>query len=110
MNRSCVGTADKIRLVSAFPDMLVRFTLHTKNEDVNCIVSKKNLANLILFLEDNVFELSVFGHYNSRKQLVIEKFIVRNPDSFVREFLLNQMKSAKKHLSTLMDRLFYAIH
>ncbi|MBL1228110.1 hypothetical protein IW492_02545 [Enterococcus sp. BWB1-3] len=94
MNRSCIGTADKIRLVSAFPDMLVRFTLHAKNEDINCLVAKKDLANLIMFLEDNTFELSVFGHYNSRKQLVVEKFVVRNPDSFIREFVLKPMKSA----------------
>lgn len=93
MNRSCVGTADKIRFVSAFPDMLVRFTLHTKNDDVNCIVAKRDLANLIMFLEDNTFELSVFGHYNGRKQLVIEKFIIRNPDTFIKEFVLKPMRS-----------------
>lgn len=90
---SYIGTADKIRLVSSFPDMLVRFTLHTRNEDINCLIAKRELANLILFLENNVFELSVFGHFNSRKQLIIEKFIVRNPNSFVREFVLKPLKS-----------------
>ncbi|MGC6769156.1 hypothetical protein ACYSNR_16125 [Enterococcus sp. LJL128] len=91
--RSYVGTADKIRLISAFPNMLVRFTLHTKGEDINCLVAKRDLANLMLFLENNHFELSVFGHYNSRQQLVIEKFIVRNPNSFIREFVSKPLKS-----------------
>lgn len=90
---SYVGVADKIRVIKSFPNMLVRFTLHATVGDINCLVSKKELANLILFLEDGKFELATFGHYNSRNQLVIEKLTVRNPDSFVREFILKPMKS-----------------
>ncbi|WP_086348978.1 hypothetical protein [Candidatus Enterococcus clewellii] len=90
---SYVGIADKIRLVSAFPNMLVRLTLHTTQEDINCLVGKRELANLVMFLENNTFELSVFGHYNVRNQFVIEKFIVRNPNSFVREFVMKPLKS-----------------
>ncbi|MGL4696935.1 hypothetical protein [Enterococcus larvae] len=90
---SYVGMADKIRLVSAFPNMLVRLTLHTQREDINCLIAKRELANLVMFLENNTFELSVFGHYNSRNQLVIEKFIVRNPNSFIREFVMKPLKS-----------------
>lgn len=94
MNKnSYVGIVDKIRVIKSFPDMLVRFTLHTPSADINCLVSKKKLANLILFLEDGKFELATFGHYNSRNQLVIEKFTVRNPDSFIREFVLKPLKS-----------------
>lgn len=90
---SYVGIADKIRLISSFPDLLVRFTLHTRTETINCLVAKREMANLMLFLENNTFELSVFGHYNSRKQLVVEKFVVRNPNSFIREFVLKPLKS-----------------
>lgn len=94
MNKnSYVGVVDKIRVIKLFPDMLVRFTLRTPSVDINCLVSKKELANLILFLEDGKFELATFGHYNNRKQFVIEKFTVRNPNSFVREFILKPMKS-----------------
>ncbi|MHC5215177.1 hypothetical protein ACYSNR_00810 [Enterococcus sp. LJL128] len=93
IKKSVIGTADKIRLVSAFPDMLVRLTIHTKSEDVNCLVAKRDLANLVMFLEDNTFELAVFGHLNKRNQLVIEKFTVRNPNSFIREFVLKPLKS-----------------
>lgn len=90
---SYVGVVDKIRVIKSFPDMLVRFTLRTSSADINCLVSKKELANLILFLDDGKFEVATFGHYNNRKQLVIEKFTVRNPNSFVREFILKPMKS-----------------
>ncbi|WYJ90157.1 hypothetical protein A5888_001885 [Enterococcus sp. 9E7_DIV0242] len=91
--RACTGIADKIRLVSAFPNMLVRFTLHTRTEDINCFVAKRDLANLVMFLDDNTFELSVFGHYNNRNQLIIEKFAVRNPNSFIREFVSKPLKA-----------------
>ena len=91
--QSYIGVANKIRLISSFPNLLVRFTLHTQDQEINCLVAKHELANLILFLEDNTFELSVFGHYNSRKQLVVEKFLVRNPNSFIREFVLKPMKT-----------------
>ena len=92
MNKnSYVGVVDKIRVIKSFPDMLVRFTLRTQSEDINCIVSRKELANLILFLDDGKFEVATFGHYNSRNQFVIEKFSIRNPDNFIREFVLKPM-------------------
>ena len=72
---------------------MVRFTLHTSSGDINCLISKKKLANLILFLDENKYELSIHGHYNRRKQFVVEKFFVRNLDSFVREFVLKPLKS-----------------
>ncbi|WP_348922098.1 hypothetical protein [Enterococcus rotai] len=94
MNKnSYVGVVDKIRVIKSFPDMLVRFTLCTSSGDVNCLVSKKELANLILFLDDGKFEVATFGHYNNRQQFVIERFAVKNPDSFVREFILKPMAS-----------------
>ena len=94
MNKnSYVGVVDKIRVIKSFPGMLVRFTLHTPSADINCLVSKKELANLILFLDDGKFEVATFGHYNNRQQFVIEKFAVKNPDSFIREFVLKPLKS-----------------
>jgi len=89
---SYVGIVDKIRVINSFPNMLVRFTLHTNKENINCLVSRKDLANLILLLDDGKYELATFGHFNKRNQFVIEKFNVRNPDSFVREFVLNSLK------------------
>jgi hypothetical protein len=90
---SYVGVVDKIRVVKSFPNMLVRFTLHTSTADINCLVCKKELANLILFLDDGKFELATHGHYNDRSQFIVDKFIVRNPDSFIREFVLKPLKT-----------------
>lgn len=88
---SYVGVIDKIRVIKSFPNILVRFTLCTQSEDINCLVCRKELANLILFLDDGKYELATFGHFNSRNQFVIEKFSIRNPDRFIREFVLKPM-------------------
>ena len=90
---SYVGVVDKIRVIRAFPDMLVRFTLHTSSADINCLVYKKELANLLLFLDDGKFELATHGHYNARSQFIVDKFTVRNPNSFIREFVLKPLKT-----------------
>lgn len=89
---SYVGVIDKIRVIKMFPDTKIRFTLRSF-ENINCIVRKKELANLILFLDEGKYEVPVHGYYNSRNHLVIEKFFVRNPDSFIREFVLKSLKS-----------------
>ena len=88
MNRNLIGTVDKIKLVSSFPDMLVRFSLNVGNDVVNCICGDKQICHSLLFLEDGRTEVALYGQYNSRKQLVIKKLIVRNPTSFEREFAM----------------------
>lgn len=88
---SYVGVVTKIRVIKSFPNMLVRFTLRTKTANINCLVHNKDLANLILFLDEDKFELATFGHYNNRNQFIIEKFTIRNPDSFIREFVLKPL-------------------
>lgn len=86
MKNNYVGVVDKIKVVKTFPDMLVRFTLVTKDENLNCIVSRKEIADRLLFLEDGKTEVAIFGHTNSRNQLVIEKMMFRNPNSFLVKF------------------------
>lgn len=92
MNKnSYVGVVTKIRVIKSFPNMLVRFTLKTNTTNINCLVHNKDLANLILFLDEDKFELATFGHYNNRSQFIIEKFTIRNPNSFIREFVLKPL-------------------
>jgi len=86
-----IGVVTKIRVIKSVPNMLVRFTLKTSTANINCLVHNKDLANLILFLDEDKFELATFGHYNSRNQFIIEKFTIRNPNSFIREFILKPM-------------------
>lgn len=76
MKTNYVRVVEKIRMLSMYPKMLVRFSLVTHNETVNCIVSKQELANLLLMTVEGT-ELAVFGHQNKRKQLVIDKILVR---------------------------------
>ncbi|MGX6993927.1 hypothetical protein CBF34_06990 [Vagococcus penaei] len=86
MKNNLTGVVDKIKLLSSFPDMLVRFTILTNNETINCITSDRKIGNQLLFLEDGRSQVAIFGHYNSRKQLVVEKLALRNPTSFERKF------------------------
>ena len=77
MKTNYVGVVEKIRMLSMYPKMLVRFSLVTQDETINCIVSKCELANMLLMLPEKS-ELAVYGHLNKRNQLVIDKMLVRN--------------------------------
>ncbi|NRD94891.1 hypothetical protein DBN76_01160, partial [Enterococcus faecalis] len=67
MKTNYVGVVDKIRMLSMYPKMLVRFSLVTQDETINCIVSKNELANTLLMLPERS-ELAVYGHLNKRNQ------------------------------------------
>ena len=76
MKTNYVGVVEKIRMLSMYPKMLVRFSLVTQDETINCIISKYELANMLLMLPEKS-ELAVYGHLNKRNQFVIEKMLVR---------------------------------
>lgn len=88
MKTNQIGIVDKIRVIKSFPDMLVRFTLVTPEEQINCIVTKKELAQQLLFIENGETEIACFGHVSPHKQLVIDKMTIRNPTSFLYEFAM----------------------
>ena len=65
MKTNYVGVVKKIRMLSMYPKMLVRFSLITQDETINCIVSKHELANMLLMLPEQT-ELAVYGHMNKK--------------------------------------------
>ncbi|UQF20227.1 hypothetical protein M2921_08625 [Enterococcus faecalis] len=69
-------TIHKIKVLTTYPEMLVRFSLQTQKETINCIISKKELADELLMLPDGT-ELAVYGRYNQKRQLVVVKMCVR---------------------------------
>lgn len=73
------GVLDKIRVIKYDP-LMIRFTLTTIHKSYCCIVAKKELATKILMLEDGKYNVVVNGHYNSRNQVVVLLFKVRNYD------------------------------
>ncbi|MGK0607262.1 hypothetical protein [Enterococcus gilvus] len=81
---TAIGTLTKIRLVKTSP-MLVRFTLETIEKPINCIVGNAEIGNKILMLEESKYNVAVTGHYNRRKQLVVEDMTIRNPDQFTKK-------------------------
>ena len=80
------GIVDKIKLVTSFPVMLVRFSLVVGDETVNCICGDTSIFNSLLFFDDGNTEVALFGVYNNRIQLVVKKMFIKNPTSFEKEF------------------------
>ncbi|EOS7802506.1 hypothetical protein EWX86_RS11710 [Enterococcus hirae] len=78
-----IGLLNKIRVIKTQP-LLVRFTLHTSHEPINCIVANIEIADKLLIMDDGKYNIAVTGHFNKRNQLVIASMYVRNPDHFTR--------------------------
>jgi hypothetical protein len=79
-----IGLLDKIRVIKTQP-LLVRFTLRTSHEPINCVVACNiEIADKLLILEEGKYTISVTGQFNKRNQLVIESMQIRNPDHFTR--------------------------
>lgn len=88
MRTNQIGIVDKIRVIKTFPDMLVRFTLVTPSESINCIVTKKELAQQLLIIENGQTEIACFGHVSKHNYLVIDKMTIRNPTPFLMKFAM----------------------
>ncbi|AOM20777.1 hypothetical protein [Enterococcus faecium] len=78
-----VGLLDKIRVIKTQP-LLVRFTLQTIHESINCVVADIEIIDKLLIMDDGKYNIAVTGHFNKRNQLVIESMQIRNPDHFTR--------------------------
>ncbi len=79
-----VGMLDKIRVLKNQP-LLVRFTLVTIHKSISCLVANPDIANKVLLLKENKYNVAVTGHLNQHKQLVVTSFVIRNPDNTVRQ-------------------------
>lgn len=73
MRASKKGIVSKIKVIKFEPKMLVRFSLVVDDESLNCIVVNPELVHKILMMPEGLENVSVFGHYNKRKQLVVDK-------------------------------------
>ena len=72
-----------IRLITTL-QFLVRFTLQTINESINCVVADIEIIDKLLIMDDGKYNIAVTGHFNKRNQLVIASMYIRNPDHFTR--------------------------
>ena len=86
MKKNLIGTVTKIRVLKTWPEILVRFTLVSEHQAVNCLVAQKEIASQLLFFEEGLTEVAVYGHYNPRRQLVIEKMMLRQPTKFLMKY------------------------
>lgn len=81
--KTYVGLLDKIRVIKTQP-LLVRFTLETIHQPLNCIVANVEIADKLMMMEERKYNIAVTGHLNRRNQLVVESLRVRNPDQYTR--------------------------
>lgn len=70
------GKISKIRYIAQFPKELVRFTLIHKNNHTNCIAHGEIARRIMMTPEQSV--ISTHGHYNKRKQFVVDKLSIRD--------------------------------
>ncbi|WP_424349354.1 hypothetical protein ACPBEH_00595 [Latilactobacillus sp. 5-91] len=73
---SLQGTISSTIKVISFAPYLVRFTLQTTTQNYNCLVAK-DAFNLMYVAEQNA-RIAVFGRYNRKNQLIVDKYHVRN--------------------------------
>ena len=78
------GTVDKIRILQFTAQPLVRFTLVTAEDSVNCLISLHSLS----FLADveEGMSISILGLYNKRNQFVTRKYNTIGKTKIMYEF------------------------
>lgn len=72
---SIKGTISSAVKVISFSPYLVRFTLSAPEQDYNCLVAKDALN--FMYVAEMDAPISIYGHFNQRKQLIIDKYYVR---------------------------------
>lgn len=73
---SLKGTINSTVKVISFAPYLVRFELKTDEQSYNCLVAKDALN--FVYLAQEGAPISIFGHFNKRHQLIVDKFHVKN--------------------------------
>lgn len=76
-----VGLLDKILVIKQQP-LLVRFTLQTTHELINCISSDIEVIDKLLLMKNVKYNVKVTGYFNKRKQFIIETIHIENPDEY----------------------------
>ncbi|EOH75109.1 hypothetical protein [Enterococcus malodoratus] len=75
------GLLTKIRVIKEKP-LLVRFTLITETDAINCLIAKEMLSKQIMMLPDDKYTVAVKGYFNKKGQLVIRELRILDKDDF----------------------------
>lgn len=73
---SLKGTINSTVKVVSFTPYLVRFELKAPEQSYNCLVAKDALN--FMCVAEEAAGISIFGHLNKRKQLIVDKYHVKN--------------------------------
>lgn len=78
------GILDKIRVINMNP-ALVRFTLELPDKNINCLTLSPIIIDKMLMMEEQKYVAKVSGNFNSRNQLIVSQFEIKNPDDTIRK-------------------------
>ncbi|MCP8855253.1 hypothetical protein K9848_03490 [Latilactobacillus sakei] len=73
---SLKGTINSTIKVVNFTPYLVRFELKTPEQSYNCLVALDTFN--FMYLAQEGAPISIFGHFNKRHQLIVDKYHVKN--------------------------------
>lgn len=64
---------------------LVRFTLELPDKNLNCLTLSPKIIDKMLMIEDKKYVVKASGKFNNRKQFIVTRFEITNPDDTLRE-------------------------
>lgn len=73
---SLKGMINSTIKVISFTPYLVRFKLKTPEQSYNCLVAK-DAFNFVYMAQEGA-PISIFGHFNKRHQLIVDKYHIKN--------------------------------
>ncbi|WP_124058555.1 hypothetical protein [Vaginisenegalia massiliensis] len=75
--RTIIGLVETLKLIKAQDPALVHLKVLTSNQETIHALVAKQAYDFILKVQVGD-ELSLFGHYNQRKQFIIDKYLIRH--------------------------------
>ncbi|KAF1297493.1 hypothetical protein BAU15_07195 [Enterococcus sp. JM4C] len=90
------GTVSKIKILSYAQQPLVRFTLQTNTQKINCLIAVHSLTFLAEVAEQ--MSITVIGKPNTKGQLVVRNYRVAGKTKIMYEFEQSRYPKSKQLL------------
>lgn len=88
------GKVLRQKIIKASDPTLVYVELETEQQTVNCLLAKRALTFMMEVIEGD--QIAVFGHFNSKKQFVIERYLTQSKHDPLGEFLPPHLRYPRK--------------
>lgn len=88
------GKVLRQKVIKASDPTLVYVELQTDQETVNCLIAKRALTFMMEVVDGD--EIMVYGHFNPKKQFVIERYLTKSKHDPQGEFLPPHLRYPRK--------------